>query len=649
MALAVAACVVLAALLRREGERAAPAIGPVAEAIALVAVTLAALALRVPGLGHIPPGLWVDEAVEGLQAAAAISGETLPRLPDPDIVYPRWPVWWLLETVSLRFAGMTVEAVRYPAAIVGTLTVPLAWLAARSLWGPLAGLTAAVFLAFSFWHIQYSRMGLAPVLLVMECLLAGWLVLVPRPRRPALAGLALGLLCAVACLDYTAALALPLWAAVAVLARFTFADKPSAAARRAAVWSFAGLAAGGVVLIALARMFLAARVGRVGTIGIAAPGDVLAQSGVCLANFFSPVAAARAYWDNFPPGAPRCSPVENFAWLAGLAAALGLPWLARWRRLALALSVPVLLLPEVLPGTREGVYLVRGIGLLGGLALLAGLGARAWAPLAGRAALAALLAVGAASAWHAGWMVYGPFAKSELARRLFVGVASDVAGGLRAMARLAPIRVYPPLSYSDNPQIAFYLREDIRAGRIGQASSPPAGEGAAAAVFPDPVGKYPVVVAVVSKKWPSDRTVGLLDVQGSLLEAQDMERKGRLREAEELYAMVIHLVPDYWQVRAGLGMLCLREGRKKEAVKHLSAAVSLGAPPEIKKFLDRLEERERRKEYLINKTIQENGGMPPPPGDMLPFPNDKVSPAVRKPYRGDESTTPFRNSSTQGN
>lgn len=492
----------------------------------------------------------MDEAVEGLQAGAALAGEKLPNLGDSSVVYPRWPAWWTLERIAVKLGGMTVSAVRAPAVVVGTLTVPLAWWVVRSLWGPLAGLVSASFLAFSFWHIQLSRVGVAPVLLVPEILVAGWLLLSNFIKHRRLAGMGAGLLCVIACLDYPAALALPVWAGMAGLLWILIPEKKPGG-REYAGWILGGLVAGVALLLVVPGINLAGRLGRTNAVGFAPFLDMMAQAVRVLANHFVPVAGSGLVWDGFPPGAPRFSPAENFAWLAGLAGVLALPGIPLWSRLTLSLGIPVLLLPEILPGTSGGVYLVRGVAALGLMSLLAGLGARAWGPALGRAGLGALLAVSAVSAWHSAGMTYGPFAHNGLAKRMYYRVAGEVAGGIRVQAEKGPVAVFPPLTYTDNPQIAFHLWNEIRSGKVVMAANPP-GEDRAIGVYRDPVGGQPMVVLVVSRNFSRDRIVGLLDVQGTMLEGQAMERAGRWREAEEAYRLVARLVPDYPEARTAL-------------------------------------------------------------------------------------------------
>jgi len=542
------------------------------EAAMILFLTVSAFLLRGPGIGEIPPGVWVDEAVEGLQAGAALAGERLPDLADSSVMYPRWPVWWMLERLAVAVGGMTASAIRAPAVVVGTLSVPLAWWVVRSLAGPLAGLASAAFLAFSFWHIQLSRIGVAPVLLVPEILLAAWILFAPQKRERRLAGLGAGALCAIACSDYPAAYALPLWCGVTAVLMMLFPGEETGRGRRyAGRWIIGGIAGFMALVFLVPGIQALARLGRVNSVGFANPLDIVAQAVICLANHFVPVGHTVFIWDGFPPGAPRFSPVENIAWLSGLAGVLVRPGFSRWARLALVAGVPLLLLPEMLPGTLGGVYLVRGTASLGLMAILAGLSVRLWSPLAGRASLGVLCAVSVVSAWHMAGITYGPFARSELSRRIYSGVAGDVADVIRVISRQGPVSVFPPLSYAENPQIAFHLWGEIRAGRVRAADAPPR-EDRALAVFLDPVGRQPVVALVAARDFSRSRVVGLLDVQAAMMEGQALEKGGKTAAAGAVYRMVARLIPAYREARIALGLVLIKQGKGAEGRQLLAEA-----------------------------------------------------------------------------
>ncbi len=122
----------------------------------------AAIILRVYAIDRLPPGLFGDEAVEGLDAL--------------DILAGNWQIWFhahlgreplyvYLTAISYALFGVSSLATRLPALVIGIATVPVAYWFARE-WAAnlfdaprarrLALLTAAL-VAISFWHLQISR------------------------------------------------------------------------------------------------------------------------------------------------------------------------------------------------------------------------------------------------------------------------------------------------------------------------------------------------------------------------------------------------------------------------------------------------------------------------------------------------------------
>lgn len=131
----------------------------------LLLIVLGALLLRVAALDRLPPGLFRDEAEKLATGwSLATTGRDLAGRPMPLFVqvfgvttsaiyqYAAVPFVWLL--------GPGTWSARLPAAFAGTLTVLLAALATRRLFGPGAALIAAVLLAVSPWHLPLSRWAL---------------------------------------------------------------------------------------------------------------------------------------------------------------------------------------------------------------------------------------------------------------------------------------------------------------------------------------------------------------------------------------------------------------------------------------------------------------------------------------------------------
>jgi 4-amino-4-deoxy-L-arabinose transferase-like glycosyltransferase len=172
-------------------------------ACALALVALLALGLRLFRLDELPPGFYVDEAAIGVDAASlAATGHDLHGVAHPAIfeALEDWkhPIYTYVAVPCVRALGPTKLAVRLPAAILGTLTViVLALLALELGTTDVVALLAALLLAITPWHIQYSRMAWEAVSLGFTAVLA--LTLYFRARRKggaarfALAGAAFGL------------------------------------------------------------------------------------------------------------------------------------------------------------------------------------------------------------------------------------------------------------------------------------------------------------------------------------------------------------------------------------------------------------------------------------------------------------------------
>jgi 4-amino-4-deoxy-L-arabinose transferase-like glycosyltransferase len=127
------------------------------EVAAVGLLTLLAFVLRATALDSIPYTLGGDEAWHGLLARQVLSGELqnpfgVGYMSMPTAFY--WPLSW-----SLWLVGDTVVGLRFPAALVGTITVPFMYLLARDLWGRRVALLSTTLLATYDYHIHFSRLG----------------------------------------------------------------------------------------------------------------------------------------------------------------------------------------------------------------------------------------------------------------------------------------------------------------------------------------------------------------------------------------------------------------------------------------------------------------------------------------------------------
>ena len=160
----------------------------------MLLAALIAAALRFYKLGAWPPGLYRDEAYNGLDALGVLRGQHALFFPANN---GREPLFIYLVALSIALFGPTPLALRLPAAVAGTLATLPAWLLGRAWFGRRAGLLAAFLWAITLWPVHLGRIGLRVGLLAPALATAFWLgTRAYRERRAALwlvAGLVYGL------------------------------------------------------------------------------------------------------------------------------------------------------------------------------------------------------------------------------------------------------------------------------------------------------------------------------------------------------------------------------------------------------------------------------------------------------------------------
>jgi len=136
----------------------------------LLAVALGA-ALRLAALDRLPPGLYHDEAFNGLDALRVLEG-------DRPIYFPanngREPLYIYLVAGAIAWLGRTPGAVRLPAAIAGTLTIAAAYGLARALYNRRVAFFTAMITATTLWPVALSRQGFRAALLPLLIALCLW-------------------------------------------------------------------------------------------------------------------------------------------------------------------------------------------------------------------------------------------------------------------------------------------------------------------------------------------------------------------------------------------------------------------------------------------------------------------------------------------
>jgi Dolichyl-phosphate-mannose-protein mannosyltransferase len=135
--------------------------------LCLVALVCLSGWLRFHRLEELPPGLWIDEALNGVQAVRiAESGRPLAALGDAD---PRSGLGaGYVDVAGLAFALFDPDdgpwGLRAVAAVLGTAGVAALAALAWALYGPRAAVAATAWLAVSQWHVNYSRWGEMPIM-----------------------------------------------------------------------------------------------------------------------------------------------------------------------------------------------------------------------------------------------------------------------------------------------------------------------------------------------------------------------------------------------------------------------------------------------------------------------------------------------------
>lgn len=131
--------------------------------ILLFILILGAFLVRFIKINHLPAGLYPDEAVNGTDALNA--NET----GDYKLFYEsnngREGLFINLQAFSILFFGNTILALKFWSIIFGTLTVLGVYLLGVELFrSQRAGLAAAFMTAFSYWAINFSRMGFRAIM-----------------------------------------------------------------------------------------------------------------------------------------------------------------------------------------------------------------------------------------------------------------------------------------------------------------------------------------------------------------------------------------------------------------------------------------------------------------------------------------------------
>lgn len=129
----------------------------------LFAILIAAFALRITNIKNIPAGIYPDEAQNGVDAQLANQTGEYKLFYETN--YGREGLFINLQALSIKTFGPTEFSLKLWSAIFGTLTVLGVFLLASELFqNKLAGLLGAYFVAFSYWAINFSRIGFRAIM-----------------------------------------------------------------------------------------------------------------------------------------------------------------------------------------------------------------------------------------------------------------------------------------------------------------------------------------------------------------------------------------------------------------------------------------------------------------------------------------------------
>ena len=163
--------------------------------LALCAILLLALIIRLYNLDTFPPGLWFDEA-DNLEHARKIAAD--PGYLPVFVPFTELPSFFLAPVaVVIKYAGVYITTGRLIAVVFGLAGIVAMFLMVRHMMGAAMGLVAAFLTAVMRWDIIWSRTGMHGITAPFFAALTAWLTYraIQNGRRTdfAIAGVALGL------------------------------------------------------------------------------------------------------------------------------------------------------------------------------------------------------------------------------------------------------------------------------------------------------------------------------------------------------------------------------------------------------------------------------------------------------------------------
>lgn len=135
----------------------------------LIAIIALAAFMRLNRLSELPPGLYPDVAVNGLDAQDILNGTILP------FYYRnggREGMLLFLDAIAVFFLGNSALPLYLVSSLIGIITVYVLYRFGKMFFSERIGLISAFFLAVSFYHINFSRLGFRVILLPLFIMLS---------------------------------------------------------------------------------------------------------------------------------------------------------------------------------------------------------------------------------------------------------------------------------------------------------------------------------------------------------------------------------------------------------------------------------------------------------------------------------------------
>ncbi len=137
------------------------------DVLALFALTLMALVLRLVQLSDLPPGFAGDEAAFGLEARRIAQGDFIGLWSNVTLGHPSGHLY--VTALFFKIGGESIFTIRLVMALTGAFTVPMAYLLFRQMFPSAISFIASALIAVSSWHLFYSRSGwtIVPAIFVL--------------------------------------------------------------------------------------------------------------------------------------------------------------------------------------------------------------------------------------------------------------------------------------------------------------------------------------------------------------------------------------------------------------------------------------------------------------------------------------------------